>query len=95
LYQGSLKFWLNNYVFYVRQDQFWGGGFFSGNWLFLGYFGWFFSITNSVILQFLGFFLEYDRDADEGMTPRILDIGLPTTAQEQDGRSKPKKPKIN
>jgi hypothetical protein len=27
---------------------------------------------------------------DEGMTPRVLDIGLPATAQEQDGHSKPK-----
>jgi hypothetical protein len=27
---------------------------------------------------------------DEGMTPRVLDIGLPATAQKQDGHSKPK-----
>jgi hypothetical protein len=32
---------------------------------------------------------------DEGMTPRVLDIGLPATAQEQDGHSKPKKPKTS
>jgi hypothetical protein len=32
---------------------------------------------------------------DEGMTPRIHDIGLPATAQEQEGRSKPKKPKTS
>jgi hypothetical protein len=32
---------------------------------------------------------------DEGMTPRVLDIGLPAAAQEQDGQSKPKKPKTN
>jgi hypothetical protein len=33
--------------------------------------------------------------SDEGMTPRVLDIGLPAIAQEQDGYSKPKKPKTN
>jgi hypothetical protein len=27
---------------------------------------------------------------DEGMTPWVFDIGLPATAQEQDGHSKPK-----
>jgi hypothetical protein len=32
---------------------------------------------------------------DEGMTPRVLDIGLSATAQEQDGHLKPKKPKTN
>jgi hypothetical protein len=32
---------------------------------------------------------------DEGMTPRVLIIGIPATAQEQDGHSKPKKPKNN
>jgi hypothetical protein len=32
---------------------------------------------------------------DEGMTPRVLDIGLPAKAQEQDGHSKPKKFKTN
>jgi hypothetical protein len=32
---------------------------------------------------------------DEGMTPRVLIIGIPAAAQEQDGHSKPKKPKIN
>jgi hypothetical protein len=32
---------------------------------------------------------------DEGMTPRVHDIGLPATAQEQDGHSKPKKPKTS
>jgi hypothetical protein len=32
---------------------------------------------------------------DKGMTPRVLDIGLPATAREQDGHSKPKKPKTN
>jgi hypothetical protein len=33
--------------------------------------------------------------SDEGMTPRVLDIGPPATAQEQDGHSKPKKPKTS
>jgi hypothetical protein len=33
--------------------------------------------------------------ADEGMTPRVLDIDLPATTQEQDGHLKPKKPKTN
>jgi hypothetical protein len=55
----------------------------------------FFPLQIALFCSFWAFFLEYDRDADEGMTPRILDIGLPATAQEQDGRSKPKKPKIN
>jgi hypothetical protein len=32
---------------------------------------------------------------DEGMTPRVLDIGMPATTQEQDGHSKPNKPKTN
>jgi hypothetical protein len=32
---------------------------------------------------------------DEEMTPRVLIIGIPAAAQEQDGHSKPKKPKIN
>jgi hypothetical protein len=32
---------------------------------------------------------------DEGMTPRVLDIGLPAIAQEQDGHSKPKKLKTS
>jgi hypothetical protein len=32
---------------------------------------------------------------NEGMTPWVLDIGLSATAQEQDGHSKPKKPKTN
>jgi hypothetical protein len=32
---------------------------------------------------------------DEGMTPRVIDIGLPAIAQEQEGRSKPKKPKTS
>jgi hypothetical protein len=32
---------------------------------------------------------------DKGMTPRVLDIGLPAIAQEQEGRSKPKKPKTS
>jgi hypothetical protein len=30
-----------------------------------------------------------------GMTPRVLDIGLPAAAQKQDGHSKPKKSKTN
>jgi hypothetical protein len=29
---------------------------------------------------------------DEGTTPRVLIIGIPATAEEQDGHSKPKKP---
>jgi hypothetical protein len=29
------------------------------------------------------------------MTPWVLNIGLPATAQGQDGHSKPKKPKIS
>jgi hypothetical protein len=32
---------------------------------------------------------------DEGMTPRVLNIGLPATTEEQDGHSKPKKSKTN
>jgi hypothetical protein len=28
--------------------------------------------------------------SDEGMTPRVLIIGIPTIVQEQDGQSKPK-----
>jgi hypothetical protein len=32
---------------------------------------------------------------DEGMTPRVLIIGIPTAAQEQDGHLKPKNPNIN
>jgi hypothetical protein len=32
---------------------------------------------------------------DEGMTPRVLIIGIPATAQEQDEHSKPKKTKTN
>jgi hypothetical protein len=32
---------------------------------------------------------------DEGMTHRVFIIGMPAAAQEQDGHSKPKKPKIN
>jgi hypothetical protein len=40
-------------------------------------------------------FKKFGKSTDEGMTPRVLDIGLPTTAQEQDGHSKPKKPKTN
>jgi hypothetical protein len=36
-----------------------------------------------------------DTTGDEGMTPRVLIIGIPAAAQEQDGHSKPKKPKIN
>jgi hypothetical protein len=32
---------------------------------------------------------------NEGMTPRVLDIGLPATTQKQDGYSKPKKPMTN
>jgi hypothetical protein len=32
---------------------------------------------------------------DEGTTPRVLTFGLPDMAQEQDGHSKPKKPKTN
>jgi hypothetical protein len=39
--------------------------------------------------------LDTRRVTDEGMTPRVLDIGLPATAQEQDGHSKPKKPKTS
>jgi hypothetical protein len=35
------------------------------------------------------------KTTDEGMTPRVLDIGLPATAQEQDEHSKPKKPKTS
>jgi hypothetical protein len=31
---------------------------------------------------------------DEGTTPRVLIIVIPTAAQELDGHSKPKKPKI-
>jgi hypothetical protein len=33
--------------------------------------------------------------SDEGMTPRVLDIDLPASAQEQHGHSKSKKPKTN
>jgi hypothetical protein len=36
-----------------------------------------------------------DGTVDEGMTPQVLIIGIPAAAQEQDGHSKPKKPKIN
>jgi hypothetical protein len=32
---------------------------------------------------------------DEGMTRRVLTFGLPAVAQEQDGHSKPKKPKTS
>jgi hypothetical protein len=33
--------------------------------------------------------------SDEGTTPRVLIIGIPAVVQEQDGQSKPKKPKTN
>jgi hypothetical protein len=36
-----------------------------------------------------------DTYVDEGTTPRVLDIGLPAIAQEQDGHSKPKKPETS
>jgi hypothetical protein len=32
---------------------------------------------------------------DEGTTPQVLTFGLSDAAQEQDGHSKPKKPKTN
>jgi hypothetical protein len=39
--------------------------------------------------------LKFGRTGDEGTTSRVLIIGIPATAQEQDGHSKPKKPKTN
>jgi hypothetical protein len=37
----------------------------------------------------------YGNHVDEGTTPRVLTIGIPTAGQKQDGRSKPMKPKTS
>jgi hypothetical protein len=39
--------------------------------------------------------LNQQSPGDEGVTPRVLDIGLPAIAQEQDGHLKSKKPKTS
>jgi hypothetical protein len=41
------------------------------------------------------FFLTSSSMADEGTTPRVFIIGISAAAQEQDGHSKPMKPKTS
>jgi hypothetical protein len=41
------------------------------------------------------FLLKKLMDGDKRMTPRVLTFGLPAATQEQDGHSRPKKPKTN
>jgi hypothetical protein len=49
----------------------------------------------SLFLLCKTFWRKWVNIGDEGMTPQVLDIGLPATTQEQEGHSKPKKPKTS